>query len=294
MQPYPPEGLYAPPPGKEALRQGLQTGEIFRAMCTKCDEFHDLHVELGEIKGVIPRNEAALGITEGTAREFAILSRVGKPVSFQVTGFDAAGNAFLSRRAAQMEARDYFLNALHPGDVIPAVVQTPSSFGVFCDVGCGFTALMRIDRCCVSRQEHTRDLYRPGQEIWAAVLSVDDQEGFLNLTGRELLGTWEENAADFRQGQTVPGVVRSVMPYGIFVELTPNLSGLAEPQPDIQVGDSVSVFLRAVLPQKHKIKLNILEKLPAPLPPAQLQYRVTSGHLHSWEYFPGSAASTYF
>lgn len=293
MQPYRPEGLYAPPPGTEALAQGAETGEIFRAMCVKCDEFHNLHVDLGDRRGIILREEAALGIAEGTVREYAVLSRVGKPVSFQVTGFDASGEPILSRRAVQIEARDYFLNALHPGDVIPAVVLTPADFGVFCDVGCGFTALMRIDRCCVSRLRSTRELYAPGQEIFAAVLSVDDQQGLLNLTGRELLGTWEESAAGFSPGQTVPGVVRSIMPYGIFVELTPNLSGLAEPVEGLSLGDSVSVYIRAILPQKHKVKLNILEKLPAPLLPA-LDHRITAGHLDIWEYYPGSTAVTYF
>ena len=42
-----------------------------------------------------------------------------------------------------------------------------------------------------------------------------------------MLGTWAENAALFSPGQTVTGVVRSVEDYGIFVELTPNLAGLA-------------------------------------------------------------------
>lgn len=84
------------------------------------------------------------------------------------------------------------------------------------------------------------------------------------------------------------------MPYGIFVELTPNLSGLAEPAPGIEIGDSVSVYLRAILPQKHKIKLNILEKLPTPLPIQPPEYFITSGHIGRWEYFPGSRAATRF
>lgn len=294
MQPFSPEGLQAAPPSPEDLRRGPQTGEVFRAMCIKCDEFHNLHVDLGDIRGVIPREEAAIGIAEGNVREIAILSRVGKPVSFHVLGFSSENTAILSRRAAQVEARSYFLNALRPGDVIPAVVVNPVSFGVFCDIGCGFTALMRIDRCCVSRLQTSGEMFYPGQEIYAVVHSVDDSQGFLNLTGRELLGTWEENAALFRQGQTVTGTVRSVMPYGVFVELTPNLSGLAEPDSSVEVGDSVSVFIRAILPDKHKIKLNLLEKLPSPLPPAPLRYRITQGHITKWEYFPGSAAVTYF
>lgn len=294
MHPFSPEGLYHLPPSPENLRRGLQTGEIFRAMCMKCDEFHNLHIDLGSIRGLIPREEAALGLAEGQTREIAVLSRVGKPVSFRVLDFDREGNAILSRRSAQLEARNYFLNTLRPGDVIPATVQTAADFGVFCDIGCGFTALMRIDRCCISRLERTSQLYRPGQQIYAAILAIDDTEGLVHLTGRELLGTWEENAASYRAGQTVTGTVRSIMPYGVFVELAPNLSGLAESCPGLCPGDRVSVFIRGILPEKHKIKLNILEVLP-PLPQNRLpEFFVTQGHLDRWEYYPGSRAVTYF
>ena len=44
---------------------------------------------------------------------------------------------------------------------------------------------------------------------------------------------------------------------------------------------------------EKKIKLTVLEKLTAPLP-GRLRYFNTSGHLNSWEYFPGSQAVTYF
>jgi small subunit ribosomal protein S1 len=193
-----------------------------------------------------------------------------------------------------LEARSYFFSALRPGDILPARVQTVADFGVFCDIGCGFTALMRVDRCCISRLQSAADRYHPGQAIHAAVLSIDDDAGQINLTGRELLGTWEENAEKFRQGQTVPGIVRSVMPYGLFVELAPNFSGLAEPSPGLVPGDPVSVHIRAILPEKHKLKLNILEKLPVSSLPDATEYFITFGHISKWEYFPGSSAVTYF
>lgn len=293
MLPYSPEGRICAPPTPEALHHGLGTGEIFQAPCVKCDEFHNLHVDLGPIRGVIPREETALGISEGRLKDYAILSRVGKTVSFQVLGFDSLGCAILSRRAAQTDARDYFLSAVHPGDVIPAVVLNPAEFGVFCDIGCGFPALMRIGRCCVSRLEATAAHFHIGQDIYAAILSIDDEAGQIQLTGRELLGTWEENASRFRPGQTVPGIVRSVMPYGVFVELAPNFSGLAEPMGDLQPGCAVSVYIRAILPEKHKLKLNIIEVLPDQ-PEMPLEYFITSGHLDRWEYFPGSKAVTVF
>ncbi len=294
MQPFCPEGNYVMPPSPEALRKGVGTGQIFQAMCTKCDEFHDLYVDLGPVQGRIPREEAALGIADGRCSEFSILSRVGKPVSFQVLDFDRNGVALLSRRAAQSEVRSYVLSALRPGDILPAVVQNPRDFGVFCDIGCGFTALMRIDRCCISRLETTAQRYSVGQGIFAAILDINDLTGQVELTGKELLGTWAENAAPLHAGQVVTGFVRSVMPYGLFVELSPNLSGLSEPDSRVHLGDHVSVYIRSIQPSRHKIKLNILDILPQPGRLPEITYYYTDGHLDSWEYYPGSANATAF
>ncbi len=293
MQPFRPEGHYAAPPTPEALRKSVGTGEIFQAMCTKCDEFHDLHVDLGPISGRIPRQEAALGLHDGRSKEYAILSRVGKPVSFQVLDFDRDGVPILSRRAAQSEVRSYILSALSPGDIIPAVVQNATPMGLFCDIGCGLTALMPIERCCVSRLETAAQRFTAGQEIYAALLSMDDLTGRITLTGKELLGTWDENAALFRPGEVVQGFVRSIMPYGVFVELSPNLSGLCEPDERVKPGDAVSVYIRSIQHQKHKLKLNIVEVLPS-APPPKTAYYITRGHLSFWEYFPGSSNFTRF
>lgn len=293
MHPYHSEGVSIRQPNADDLRRCVGTGEIFQALCVKCDEFHNLHLDLGDIPAIIPREEVALGIREGTTKEIAILSRVGKWVSFQALGFDSRGTAILSRRAAQAEAKSYFLNTLRPGEILPAVVLNAAPFGVFCDIGCGCAALMRIDRCCISRLRTTEEHFHPGQNILAAVLAVDDAQGLIHLTGRELLGTWEENAALYRPGQTVTGFARSIMPYGVFIELTPNLSGLAEPAVPVAQGDPVSVYIRSIQPQQHKVKLTVLEKLCEPVPP-RLNYFQTEGRLEHWEYYPGSSAVTYF
>lgn len=287
---YHPEGMHYSPPDEESIRHAAVGGQILQGICTKCDENHNLFVDLGETVGVIRKEET----TANRIHVHSIMSKVGKPVCFQVMGFDNKGNPILSRKAAQERALDFILENLQPGDIIPAVVQNPASFGVFCDIGCGVTALMRIGRCCVSRLENTAQLYRCGQLLYAAILQIDKENRRIELTGRELLGTWEDNAALFQNGQTVTGVVRSILPYGIFVELTPNLSGLAEPQPGLNVGDRVSIYIRSIQPEKHKIKLTILEVLKTEPIQKTLPYFITEGHLDRWEYYPQSKTVTYF
>lgn len=290
MHLYYPEGMRYAPPDNESIQNAASTGKIIQGICIKCDESHNLYVDLGETIGMIPEEETAVN----KPHIHSVLSRVGKPVCFQVMGFDNKGMPILSRKAAQEKAQRYLIEYLRPGDILPATAQNPAPFGVFCDIGCGITALMRIGRCCVSRLENTAQLFHPGQTLYAAILQIDKERKRIELTGRELLGTWEDNAALFQNGQTVTGTIRSIMPYGIFVELTPNLSGLAEPQAYLNIGDRVSVYIRSIQPEKHKIKLSILEVLRTESPHTALQYFLKEGHIDRWEYYPQSKAVTYF
>ena len=179
------------------LEEALQKSEILEAIAVSCDLEHNLHVNLGCMKGIIPHNEGAIGIAEGTTRDIAIISRVGKSVCFVIDGFTTDGNgekiAILSRKKAQEKCIFEYISTLRPGDVITAKVTHIETFGAFCDIGCGIAALMPIDTVSVSRILTPKDRFRCGDEIKAVIKSVSD--GKITLSQKELLGTWEENAA---------------------------------------------------------------------------------------------------
>lgn len=278
-----------------ALRRAMEEETILEGMVRLCDAEHNLLVTVGPYQGRIPRAEAALGITDGTTREIAILSRVGKPVCFVVTAVEETGGTVrltLSRRLAQQKALDAMLAQLSPGQVIPAVVTHLEPFGAFVDVGCGVASMIGIENISVSRIPHPDCRFTVGQEIFAAVQGVDREQGRILLTHRELLGTWAENAAQFSPGMTVSGCVRGIKDYGAFVELTPNLSGLAELRGDLRDGDRVSVYIKAILPERMKIKLLAIDRLPPEAAPPALRYFITSGRLRRWHYAPEGCAKT--
>ena len=293
---FPPEGRLLHTPENiaacathENLRRAMTEGRILEGMVRLCDAEHNLIVSVGPFTGLIPREEAALGIADGRTREIAILSRVGKPICFTVDGLETIEGILrlrLSRRRAQQTALDAMLATWRPGTVISAVVTHMEPFGAFVDVGCGVTSMIGIENISVSRIPHPDRRFTLGQEVLAVVQDLDPAAGRIYLTHKELLGTWAENAALFQPGMTVPGTVRGLKEYGAFVELTPNLSGLAEPHPGFQEGDRVSVYLKALLPERMKIKLLVIDRL-APLPvPEPLHYFITGGRLEKWRYAP--------
>ncbi|MGI6260425.1 MAG: S1 RNA-binding domain-containing protein [Acutalibacteraceae bacterium] len=271
-----------------ALGEAMRLHQLLEARAAVCDSTHNLIVDLGCMKGIIPREEGALGVAEGAVKDIAMISRVNKPVSFFVTGFTSVNGrpyAMLSRRMAQEECRREYLNTLHPGDIIDARVTHLEPFGAFADIGCGIPSLIPIDAISVSRIDHPRERFSPGMDIRAVVRSID-AEGRICLSHKELLGTWEENAAMFAPGETVAGVVRSVEDYGIFVELTPNLAGLAEPREGVLPGQQASVYIKSLLPEKMKIKLIVIDTFRYDYSPAVPEYFFTGSHMERFVYSP--------
>ena len=262
---YLPEGLFSKslmasyinnPAG---LEKAIETGAILEGVVTRCDSFHNLYCDVGPFKGIIRRSEATYD-TVNKSKEIAVISRVGKAVCFKVIDYQN-GNYILSRRAAMEEAMDYFLDNLIPGDILRGRVTHIEPFGVFVDIGCGNISLIGIENISVSRIASPFERFRNGQEILCAVKYVDKANRRITMTHKELLGTWQENVSNFSVGETVRGIVRGIEDYGVFVELAPNLSGLAEYKEGVAVGQEVSVFIKSIIPEKMKVKLLIIDTI---------------------------------
>ena len=82
----------------------------------------------------------------------------------------------------------------------------------------------------------------------------------LILSYKELLGDWDENAKDFEEKTVVDGVIKETDKHknGIFVELKPNLVGLAEYKDGYKYGDKVKVYIKKIIKDRKKIKLLIV------------------------------------
>ncbi len=280
-----------------ALERARAEGRILEAPVLLCDAQMRLHVDLGCMRGYIPREEAVWCRREEQIKDIAILTRVGKPVCFKVVGFgEERGEriALLSRKAAQAECAAYLFRNLRAGDVVAAKVTHLEPYGAFLDVGCGISSLLSIDCISVSRIAHPKDRLACGMNVHVAIRSIDTETERIFTTMKELLGTWEENAARFRAGETVTGRVRSIESYGIFVELAPNLAGLAELKPSKEalvprVGDLAAVFIKSIIPERMKVKLVIIDSYPSKESPEAPEYYIdpcTVRHLNYWEYSP--------
>ncbi len=282
----------------ESIERAMIEGKILEGIVLLCDSTLTLHLDLGGIKAIMHKEECVWRREGEPLKDIAIITRVGKPVCFKVIGIDYSSGiptAILSRRAAQLECIESYVSTLSTGDVIDAVVTHMESFGAFVDIGCGISSLLSVDSISVSRISHPSERLSVGESIHAVVKSIDPDTQRVFLSMRELLGTWSENVAGFEAGQTVSGIVRSVENYGIFVELAPNLAGLAEIRENSQdmqlarVGARVAVYIKSIIPDRMKIKLVIIDTYKGAAPAKRVKYYVdtdTVRHIDYWRYSP--------
>ena len=191
-----PEGYNAG--GAECVRtiselvRAMERGSVLEGTVVRCDSADmSLHVDIGGMHGIIPREEAAYS-TSGEVRDIAIITRVGKRVAFTVKEIEHKGGAVLahlSRRDVQKLCMEQYISHLTPGDVIPVRVTHLEPFGAFVDIGAGIVSLASVDTLSVSRISHPSDRLSVGECGYAVVRSIDRECGRIYMSLRELYGT---------------------------------------------------------------------------------------------------------
>ena len=277
------------------LERAMIQGKILEGVALVCDSEMNLQVDLCGMRAIIPKSEVLYCREGEEQKDIAIITRVGKAVCFKVMSIERRGanvRIILSRRAAQIECMQTYLMSLVCGDIVSARVTHLEGFGAFVDIGCGIISLLSVDCISVSRISHPSDRFSTGDSIKVVIKSIDRDTGRIFVSHRELLGTWEENAAAFEIGQTVAGIVRSVESYGIFVELAPNLAGLAELREGVYVGQTSSVYIKNIIPEKMKIKLVLIDSNRGELIVNPSRYFIDTSkvtHIDRWLYSPPSS-----
>lgn len=238
------------------------TEDIYQGIVEKCDESYNLHVKLDNgLEGVIPRKEVeALNLDEnGLPKTNLCIGKVHKYVQFKIKEKDG-DNLIFSRKDAQKEVLNSVKTDLQEGQVVNGIVKNITPYGAFIDIGGGIVGLVHIEDLSVARIKTPYERIKIGQKLNIVIKSIDREQGRINLSYKEQFGSWEENANNFKVGMKTKGIIRETEKNknGIFIELTPNLVGMAEYQEGLNYGEKIDVAIKKIDYDKKKIKLIVL------------------------------------
>ena len=165
----------------------------------------------------------------------------------------------LSRKSVQKEAFEW-ASSLQPGMVVNGIVKNMRKFGVFVEIGGGVVGLLHVEDISVSRIKSPEERFFNGQKINVMIKSIDKDNNKIVLSYKELLGDWDENIKEYSEKTVVEGIVKESDKFknGIFIELKPNLVGLAEFKEGLEYGQKVNVYIKKIIKERKKIKLLII------------------------------------
>ena len=240
----------------------IESGEILQGLVKKCDDQYNLYVGFeNNITGIIPREEVeGINLEEnGLPQKKLCTGKVHKFVQFKIKEV-RDNKPILSRKQVQQDALSWVKNDLKEGTKVTGIVKNIKPYGVFIEIGGGIVGLVHIEDLSIARIKSPHERLKIGQKVEVVVKSIDRSKGKVILSYKETLGTWEENAKMFIQGSIVKGIVRETEKNknGIFIELTPNLVGMAEYQEGLNYGQDVNVYIKKIDTQKKKVKLLII------------------------------------
>lgn len=209
------------------------------------------------------------------------------PVS--ITGRDEAGYYQLSRfRVAQPRDWTALERAFAEKAAVAGTVTAAIKGGLSVDVG--VRAFMPASR---SGARDAADLEAlVGQQIQCRITRLDVADENVVVDRRVVLeeqarGELEVRRAALREGETVTGTVRTLMPYGAFVDIGGPDSGgidgllhvsdiswsrIAKPEDMLAVGQQIRVRILRIDPETKKIALGLKQLQPAPWDTAPERY----------------------
>lgn len=247
----------------EELQNIKENQQVLDMYIEEIDENLNMIGKIGKnVKAIIPRGEASSVVGEdGLVEEKFIVNKVGKvlPVCIKdIIQDDNGVHLIMSKRILELKVRKWMYMHLKPGIKLRGIVVGLKDYAAFVDVGGGVTGILKLQDMSESRLTNASDMFKLGQRINVVVKRYDRDTGRIELSYKELLGSFEENVKEFKEGDIVEGIVRNRIKSGIFVELKPNVIGIAEHVNGIESNQKVLVSIKKINLEKKKIKLIII------------------------------------
>ena len=247
----------------ENLKNIQETQQVLDMLIESIDENLNMIGRVGkDVKAIIPREEASSVVgDDGMVEERFITNKKGKVLPVCIKEIIETENGIelvMSKRILELKVRRWMYMHLKPGVKLKGIVVGLKDYAAFVDVGGGVTGILKIQDMSDTMISNSADMFKLGQRIEVIVKKYDRDTGRIELSYKELLGTFEENVKEFKEGDIVEGVVRNRIKTGVFVELKPNVIGIAEHVNGIEPGQKVLVSIRKINLERKKIKLIII------------------------------------
>lgn len=193
---------------------------------------------------------------------------VGTTLDVKVIDVNEEGDKLIvSEKAVWETKQESVLSKYKVGDKVEGDVTAVTDFGAFVRFDANLEGLVHISEIAWQRIDHPRDVLNVGDHVRAEIINIEGSKIFLSM--KKLVDDPWKNVGDrFKVNQNVKGRVLKINPFGLFVELDPDIHGLAhiselsnKPVKDVneiaRVGDEFDFRIVSIDPENHRLGLSL-------------------------------------
>lgn len=172
----------------------------------------------------------------------------------------------VSEKAVWEEEQSAVIAKYKVGDVVEGSVTALTDFGAFVKFD-ALEGLVHISEIAWQRIDHPRDMLKIGDAARCQIIGIQGSKIFLSM--KKLVDDpWTHVEDKYRVGQLIRGKIIKANPFGFFVELDPDIHGLAhvselstkpikDPLEVAKVGDELTWKIVSIESDNHRLGLSL-------------------------------------
>lgn len=208
---------------KEILEK-LEKGQVLEGTVKNMTNF-GVFIDLGGVDGLLHITD----ISWGRINHPEEVLELDQKVNVVVLEFDDAKKRIsLGMKQLTSHPWESLPETLVEGSKVKGKIVTVADYGVFLEILPGVEGLIHTSE--MSWSQHSKnptEMFRPGEELEAVVLSIDRDDRKMSLGLKQLLNDpWSDIETRYPVGSQHTGMVRNMTNYGLFVELQEGVDGL--------------------------------------------------------------------
>ncbi len=255
----------------EDLRKLFVTGEIVPARVIEANK-GGLIIKLKHITGFMPVSQLSPDnyprVSGGDKQKILekLKKFVGTDIDVKVLDVNEQEEKLIvSEKVVWEERQKGVIQQYNVGDQVEGEITAIADFGIFVKFD-SLEGLVHISEIAWQRIDHPSDLVKVGDKVKAEVIGIEGSKIFLSM--KKLIDDPWKNVGDrYKVGDVVNGTVLKINPFGFFVELDPEIHGLAhvseiagsgtELNSIAKIGDTLKFKIVSIEPEEHRLGLTL-------------------------------------
>jgi small subunit ribosomal protein S1 len=225
-------------------------------------------IDLGGIDGLLHITD----MSWGHIKHPSDMLNIGDKVKVKVLGYEE-DNGKVSLGLKQLVPHPWEnIEAKYPeGTIVSGKVVNMTNYGVFVELESGVEGLVHISEMSWTKKiKHPKQLVKIGDTLKAIVLNTSKDEKRISLGVKQMEpNPWLTIEERYPIGSTLTGKVRSITPFGVFVEIEENIEGLIHisdiswtkriyhPKEVYNKGQELKVVVLSIDKTLHRISLGV-------------------------------------